>query len=96
MILEHALFIIKSGQSGEFTAAFAEGRKFIEAAEGFEKLEMRACIERADNYLLLVWWTSVEAHTKGFRESDAFVEWRKLVSPFFATPPEVHHYAAAL
>jgi heme-degrading monooxygenase HmoA len=96
VILEQALFTIKSGQSGEFAVAFAKGRKFVEAAEGFQKLEMRACIERADNYLLLVWWTSVEAHTKGFRESDAFLEWRKLVSPFFAAAPEVHHYAAPL
>ena len=62
MILEHALIPIKSGQSKEFEAAFVEARKFIEAAEGFQKLEMRACIERVDNYLLLVWWTSVEAH----------------------------------
>ena len=96
MILEHALIPIKSGQSKEFEVAFANARKYIEAAEGFQKLEMRACIERVDNYLLLVWWTDVDAHMKGFRESDAFLQWRGLLGPFFAAPPEVHHYQAPL
>ncbi len=96
MILEHAIFPIKEGQSKAIEEAFAQARKFIEAAEGFQKLEMRACIERADSYLLLVWWTSVEAHMKGFRESQAFIEWRTLLGPYFAAPPEVHHYSAAL
>jgi heme-degrading monooxygenase HmoA len=96
MILEHAIFPIKEGQSAAFEAAFAKARKFIEGANGFQKLEMRVCIERVDSYLLLVWWTSVEAHMHGFRESQAFIEWRSLLGEFFAAPPEVHHYAAPL
>jgi heme-degrading monooxygenase HmoA len=96
MILEHAIFPIKEGQSKDFEAAFAQARKFIEASPGFQKLEMRACIERADSYLLLVWWDSVEAHMKGFRESQGFIEWRALLGPYFAAPPEVHHYASPL
>ena len=96
MILEHALFAVKEGQSKAFEAAFAQARKHIESAQGCRKVEMRACIERADNYLLLVLWDSVEAHTKGFRESDAFVQWRAILGPLFAAPPEVHHYEAPL
>ena len=96
MILEHAMFALKEGQSKGFEAAFAEARKYIESAPGCRGIEMRACIERADSYLLLAKWDSVEAHTKGFRESDAFVQWRKILGPFFAAPPEVHHYKAPL
>ena len=96
MILEHAIFPIKEGQSKAFEAAFAQARKFIESAPGCRKVEMRACIERADSYLLLVLWDSVEAHTKGFRESPAFIQWRALLGPLFAAPPEVHHYAEPL
>ena len=96
MILEHALLTIKTGQAANFEIAFAEARRLLEAAEGFQKLEMRACIERADAYLLLVWWTTVDAHMKGFRQSDAFVRWRALLGPYFAAPSEVHHYAAPL
>jgi heme-degrading monooxygenase HmoA len=96
MILEHAIFPIKEGQSKEFEMAFGRARLFIEQAAGFQRLEMRPCIERADSYLLLVWWDSVESHMKGFRESPAFIEWRGILGPFFAAPPEVHHYDAPL
>ena len=96
MILEHAIFPIKEGQSKDFEIAIAKARKYIEGAAGFQGLEMRPCIERADSYLLLVWWTSVEAHMKGFREAPAFIEWRTLLGPYFAAPPEVHHYATVL
>ena len=96
MILEHAIFAIREGQSKDFEIAFAKARKYIEGATGFQGLEMRPCIERADSYLLLVWWISVEAHMHGFRESPAFIEWRTLLGPYFAAPPEVHHYAAPL
>jgi heme-degrading monooxygenase HmoA len=96
MILEHAIFAIKEGQSKDFEAAFAQARKFIEAAPGCHKAEMRACIERADYYLLLVQWENLEAHTEGFRKSQGFVEWRALLGPYFAAPPEVHHYEAPL
>ncbi len=51
MILEHALIPIKSGQSKEFEAAYVKARKFIEAAEGFQKLEMRALTKAASNSL---------------------------------------------
>jgi heme-degrading monooxygenase HmoA len=96
VILEHAIFPIKEGQSKDFEAAFAQARKFIEAAPGCHKAEMRACIERADYYLLLVWWENLEAHTEGFRKSEGFIEWRALLGPFFAAPPEVHHYEMPL
>jgi hypothetical protein len=33
---------------------------------------------------------------KGFRESPAILEWRTLLSPFFAETPRMEHYGAAL
>ena len=96
MIVEQAIFPIKPGQAKAFEAAFAQARRFIQASPGFQKLEMRPCIEVADRYLLVVWWDSVDAHMQGFRESEAFKQWRALLGPHFAGPPEVHHYAAGL
>ena len=96
MILEHAIFPIKEGQSKEFEIAFAKARKYIEGAAGFQGLEMRPCIERADSYLLLVWWISVEAHMKGFRDRRPLSNGARCSGPYFAAPPEVHHYAAVL
>jgi heme-degrading monooxygenase HmoA len=48
-------------------------------------------IEDPSRYRLLVRWATLEDHTEGFRNSDAFPRWRALVSPFFASPPVVTH-----
>jgi heme-degrading monooxygenase HmoA len=96
MILERAIFAIKPGSAREFAAAFAKARPHIEAAQGFRRLEMCQGIESPDSFILLVWWNAVEDHMKGFRESEAFVEWRKHLGPFFAAPPSVEHYEETL
>jgi heme-degrading monooxygenase HmoA len=95
-ILERAIFAIKPGSAKEFEAAFALARPHIERARGFRKLEMRQGIETPDSFILLVWWDTVEDHMKGFRESEAFVEWRRHLGPFFAGPPAVEHYQETL
>jgi heme-degrading monooxygenase HmoA len=95
-ILERALFAIKPGKAEEFAGAFAKARKLLEAKPGFQRLEMRRGIEAPETFLLLVWWDSVEAHMKGFRESPAITEWRALLSPFFADTPRMEHYGASV
>jgi heme-degrading monooxygenase HmoA len=42
-------------------------------------------------YRLFVQWETLENHTKDFRESPDFHEWRKLVGHCFSTPPNVEH-----
>jgi quinol monooxygenase YgiN len=96
VILERAIFTLKPGTAGEFAAAFAKARKFIEAAKGCRKAEMRQGIENPDSFILLVLWDEVDDHMKGFRESPAFAEWRALLSPYFASPPAMEHYEAPL
>jgi len=96
VIVEQAIFPIKSGETEAFAAVFAKARRFIEAAPGFRKLEMRRGIEAPDTFLLLVWWDSVEAHMDGFRHSEGFKEWRALLGPHFAAAPQVQHFAETL
>ena len=67
MILERALITVKPGQAEAFKAAFPKARPHIEAAKGFRKIEMRQGIEHPDDFLLLVWWETLEDHTVGFR-----------------------------
>jgi heme-degrading monooxygenase HmoA len=95
-ILERAIFPIKPGTAKEFEKAFALARPHIEAAKGFRRLEMRQGIETPDSFILLVWWDSLDDHMKGFRESEAILEWRKHLGPFFAGPPAMEHYAETL
>lgn len=93
MILERALITVKPGQAEAFKAAFAKARPHIAGSKGCRKVEMRPGIENPEDFLLLVWWDTLEDHTVGFRESQAFQEWRAILGPLFASPPAVvHHY----
>ena len=48
MILEHAILNIKRGQSQAFELAMKKARPLIELTEGFQKMEVRPCIETKD------------------------------------------------
>jgi heme-degrading monooxygenase HmoA len=96
MILEHAVLNVKKGQGAAFEAALAKARPLIEQTEGFQKMEVRPCVETKDRYLLLVWWSTVEAHTVGFRQSARFEEWRSALHGFYEPFPTVQHYGKPL
>lgn len=93
MILETAILSIKPGQSAAFEAAMEQARPLIAATPGFQRIEVRPCVETADRYLLLVWWDSLEAHTQGFRGSERYQAWRNLLHGFYDPFPLVEHYA---
>jgi heme-degrading monooxygenase HmoA len=95
MILELAEFTIPATKLKEFEAAFVAARRVITQAEGCGAVSLQRCIETPGRYQLLVEWSSVEHHMKGFRESPRFVEWRRILGPFFAAPPSVEHYELA-
>ncbi|MFC9514405.1 antibiotic biosynthesis monooxygenase family protein [Nocardiaceae bacterium NPDC056970] len=92
MILEHALLQVKPGRTDEFEAAFAQAKKIISAMPGFRRLSLSRSIERPDGYLLLVEWDTLEDHTEGFRGSDEYQEWRRLLHHFYDPFPTVEHY----
>jgi heme-degrading monooxygenase HmoA len=93
MILETAVFSVRPGEADVFCEAFARGRRFIESSPGFHRLELRQGIEVPDSFILVVWWETLEHHTKIFKESENFSEWRAVVGHLFAAPPAVQHYS---
>ncbi len=93
MILEVADIRIKPGQNAEFEAALAEGTgKLISQAEGYRGHKVQKGIESPERYLLMIEWETLEHHTVRFREGPLFAQWRALVGPFFAGPPNVEHF----
>ena len=93
MIHELADIQIRPGTQAEFEAAIAHGvNTVIAQAQGFEGYEIRKGIEAPERYLLMIRWTSLEDHTVGFRQSEAFAQWRAIVGPYFAQPPVVQHF----
>lgn len=93
MILELADFAILPGQNAAFEEAVQRGlTTVIQHAKGFEGFKVNRCIENPDRYVLQIFWTTLEDHTVGFRESSAFPQWRAIVGPFFASAPVVQHF----
>jgi heme-degrading monooxygenase HmoA len=93
MILEVADIRIAPGQQAAFDEAIARGVSTVIAqARGYRGHRVLKGIESPERYLLHVYWDTLENHTVDFRGSAAFTEWRAIVGPFFAQPPQVEHY----
>jgi heme-degrading monooxygenase HmoA len=92
MILEAAVLSVRKDQSEEFQIAFHEARRIIASMPGYLSSELGRCIERPDEFLLLVRWTSLDAHEIGFRQSPQYQEWKRLLHHFYEPFPTVSHY----
>lgn len=92
MILELATIDIKTGTNDDFEAALEQAQSVIGQAEGYLGHQFHKCMERDNRYVLLIRWTTLEAHTLGFRGSELFKAWRALIGPYFEAPPAVEHF----
>lgn len=96
MIREHALLPVRPGEESNFEVAFAEAKLIIASMPGFIGLTLSRCIEQPSSYLLLVEWQTLEDHTVGFRGSEQYQEWRRLLHRFYDPFPTVEHYLQVL
>ncbi|MFT4719814.1 MAG: heme-degrading monooxygenase HmoA [Porticoccaceae bacterium] len=94
MILEVAVLDVKSGQEAEFEAAFGKAQQIIASMPGYVSHQLQRCLESTSRYLLLVNWETLEHHTVGFRGSEQYQQWRKLLHHFYDPFPKVEHYSA--
>lgn len=91
-ILEHALLPVRPGLEAAFEQAFAQAKALIERQPGVGRVSLRHSLESPSSYLLLVEWTSVEAHEHGFRGSVDYQEWKRLLHHFYDPFPVVEHF----
>jgi len=97
MILELADIRIHSGRNAEFDAAIRRGVETVIAhAQGFRGYKVVKGMESPERYLLMIRWETLENHTVDFRGGPLFAEWRAIVGPFFASPPQVEHFELAV
>lgn len=94
MILEVVILHIGKGTCEDFEAAYREASPIIATASGYVSHELRRCLEKPNQYILLVKWETLEAHTVGFRQSPDFQRWRALLHHFYDPMPVVEHYSA--
>ena len=93
MILELADIKIVPGKQAEFDAAIVHGvQDVISKAKGFRGYKINKGMESPERYVLMIFWDTLENHTVDFRGSEAFTQWRGIVGPFFAAPPQVEHF----
>jgi len=92
MILEHAVLPVRHGMEPEFEAAFAHAKPLISGQPGFRAISLHRSVETPNEYLLLVAWDSVEAHTEGFRRSPEYTRWKALLHRFYDPFPVVEHF----
>jgi len=97
MILEVADLRIHPGQQAAFEAAIANGLdSVISRAAGFRGYKVNRGIESPERYLLMIFWETLEDHTVAFRGGPLFPQWRAIVGPYFASPPQVEHFDLTL
>jgi len=92
MILEVAPLHIRKGQSDAFEKSFREAQSIIASMPGYISHELHRCVERPDEYILLVNWESIEAHEVGFRGSADYQRWKAMLHNYYEPFPTVLHY----
>ena len=92
MVLEVAILDVIPNQEAEFETAFSKASSIIASMPGYLSHQLQHCLEKPNRYLLLVQWETLEAHTIGFRGSEQYQEWKKLLHHFYDPFPTVEHY----
>ena len=91
MVLEHAILKMDPERIADVDAALSEAVALVKASPGCRSVKITRSIELPGTYVVLIEWDSLEDHTVGFRESEAFVTWRQAISPYFVGDPAVDH-----
>ncbi|CAA9220528.1 MAG: Uncharacterized protein YczJ [uncultured Adhaeribacter sp.] len=92
MILEVAVLNVIATQTQAFETAFAQAQSIIKGMPGYISHELQRCLEKENQYILLVNWQTLTDHTVGFRQSPQYQEWKKLLHHFYDPFPTVEHY----
>jgi len=93
VILEIADIRIHPAQQGAFEEAIQRGLStVVSRAKGFKGFKVNRGVESPERFVLMIFWETLENHTVDFRQGPLFAEWRAIVGPFFAGPPNVEHF----
>lgn len=90
-VVESVELHVAAGAEAAFEAAVAEAAELFRGARA-TSFALTRQVEDPARYRLLIGWRTLEDHTVGFRESEAFGQWRALVTPHLAQPPAATHW----
>ena len=91
MIKELAEIDIRPGSELAFEEAAITARRLFLSSKGCLAFRLHRSMEQPSRYRLFVEWETLDDHMVEFRNSEAFLEWRRLCGPYFLNPPRVEH-----
>ena len=92
MITEIAFFNALPGKEDELGQGILKGIEVIRQHPECISVKVERCIEQPGQYVLIVIWTSYEAHVDDFRGGPLFPQWRSNINGLFEGSPSVNHY----
>ena len=92
MILEAVFLFVKPHLDNQFESDFVKASHYIASTEGYLDHRLEKCLEVENKYLLLVHWNTLEDHTVGFRSSEAYLGWKKILHHYYEPFPIVEHF----
>jgi heme-degrading monooxygenase HmoA len=93
VILETATITVQPGREDEFLGALEQAKEVLARSPGWQRIDVLRGIERHATFRLIIAWATLEDHTVGFRGGELFAQWRAIIGPYFAEPPEVEHWS---
>jgi len=96
MLLEAAVLDVIPGKKDIFQAAFEQASPIIASMKGYISHQLHRCVEKEHRYFLLVNWETLEDYMVGFRGSEQYQEWKKLLHHFYDPFPNVKHFGLIL
>ena len=92
MTLEIVQWTAKEGREKDFEDAFSKAQAYLCQAEGYLSHRFFRSIESSRNYVLIVEWSHLEAHTELFRCSELYQQYRSLIQPYYEEGATLNHY----
>jgi len=92
MTTEIAIFTAISGKEEALGQAILRGLEVIRQHPEAISARAERCVEKPGQYMLIVTWTSLKAHTVDFRGGQLFPQWRSHINGLFEENPVVFHY----
>jgi heme-degrading monooxygenase HmoA len=95
MVTERVELTITAGSELDFEKQFAITGTVIRDAAGCNGIVLSRGVESPSRYLLLIEWRAVEDH-QAFTRTDGFVQFGKMLGPYFAGKPSMEHFSQAV
>ncbi len=94
-VVEVVVFNLRDTGAAGFLAVLEEAAALLAGASGYLGHRMGPCLESGQEFVLMIWWASVEDHTMRFRQSPVYAQWRRLIDPHVHRAPWTRHFQLA-